>query len=376
MAGRRSGGFVRRRRACSLRVVALFAFASVLVASDRFEAQDQPKLKFEYTRPDAVAEQPVGRMLLEEVAPPPNERIHSCGRVEIALTKVTYKSELARFSYHLALRRAATSPWEEWHVGRNDVGQFVSAWHHGVKVYITDDQVPDCADFKLPIYCLAGCNANRWWSLSEDAPKKLDVHLGAARFWELLLKKNIPFSATITDASLSLGAPDAWNTEVGLASAPAQEGTLRLVMTPRWTRLQQILLHQDGLQARVTYRAQVTDAITEGVSVSEELSLPVVIKPAWWLLSVPLIVGSLIALLIRRLAWHNVKHATREWALATIVAAVFLLLAYATQTHVEIATYEITPDSIVGVALVGLSTGLAGRRAVDKLYKMLGTQQP
>jgi hypothetical protein len=83
-------------------------------------------------------------------------------------------------------------------------------------------------------------------------------------------------------------------------------------------------------------------------------------------LAITLVLGTGVALVIRRLAWRNVKAPLREWALVTLVAGPILFILYATGALVEIASVKIPADDFPGAITVGLMTGLAGRQAVDR----------
>jgi hypothetical protein len=332
-------------------------------------------LKLELTRPDALKETLVGRRLSETPAKPSDAAIRSCGDLQMSLRKLQY-SETAGFGYYFVLRRSDAGEWEEWFVPRDDRGRFTSQRVDGVKVFAHNPTQPDCEDFNMPIYCLAACGENPWWTLSDSAPKTLTIYIGAGTFWNLLLKRTVAFPATIVNPALSMNnGEDPWRISIALSPQQrADEGGLQLSVAPRWTKLQNILFHQDGLTARLTYRSEVNDKITEGVTMGGEISFPVVVKPEPWLLLFPLLLGSTLALIVRRLAWQDVKAPLREWTLVTLVAAIVLVVAYVTGSGVEVAGVKVSGEGLFGAAIVGLTTGLAGRRAVDRLYKLFGMQ--
>ena len=339
-------------------------------------AQEPSILRLELTRPDAKTETLTGRRLSETPAVPADEAIRPCGDMQISLRKLQY-SETAGFGYYFVLKHSETGQWEEWLVHRDDGGRFTSQRLDDVKVFAHKAAEPDCRDFKLPLYCLAGCGENPWWTLSDSAPKTLTIYLGAGSFWNLLLKKNLPFPATILEPAVSMNTgEDPWHISVVLSPQGApDEGDLQLRVAPKWTKLQNILFHQDGLTARLTYRSEVNDKIADGVSTRGEASFPVVAKPEPWLLVFPLVLGSALALLVRKLAWQDVKSPTREWFLVTLVALIALVVGYATSSGVEVANVKVSADGFLGAGIVGLTTGLTGRKAVDRLYKLFGIQE-
>jgi hypothetical protein len=83
-------------------------------------------------------------------------------------------------------------------------------------------------------------------------------------------------------------------------------------------------------------------------------------------------VGTTAALTVRQLAWKNVKNFRREWLLVTIVAGILLFVTFMMGAKIEIAIGQVSADGLGGATLVGLTTGFAGRRALDRLYRTLG----
>jgi hypothetical protein len=362
----------RVRRIAAGAALGAAGVALLFLSAANLHAQPREKLSIEVRRPDAETERRDARLLPGSSPPPSEESVRVCGNLEIALRKVSYDRSLGYFNYRLLVRRSGQTEWKEWLFGRPDVGRFESQLLETVKVYATDEQTPDCVNFQLPIYCIAGCSGDSWWTLAENGPKTWVVYLGGSRLLDLLFTKKISLPGKISNLSLTVNPGSAWDTSVVLGSQRPNESNLQLELSPKWSRLQNLLFSQDGFVARLTYDAEVSDAVTEGITIPGAVVLPVLVKPAPWLLIFPLMVGTTAALVVRQLAWKNVKNFWRELLLVTMVAGIVLFVTFLMGAKVSIAIGQVSADGLGGATLIGLTTGFAGRKALDRLYKMLG----
>ena len=348
--------------------------AALVTSASVIAAQDQ--LILELTRPDGKSETLPGRLVANEPQEPDPTDIRTCGTDELALRKVSYSAVHARFSYYLLQKKHDDAKWREWIVGRDDEGRFQSARLDSVKVY-TNKQTANCGDFRMPIYCVANCGQPGWWKPTVDSPQSLTAYWGAATLWDVLLEKEIPFDVQIVEPSFSLGSLTTWRTDASVGrSVQDSRGRLHLSASTEWKDIWNILFQPDEVKATLEFRSEIRDSLTESVGMPGSIVVPVKIRPVRWLLIVPLIVGTSVALIIRKLAYANVQRFARDWVLLLLVSTLLLALAIAVGAKVEVATQKLDAEGLLGAFLIALTAGLSGHRALDKLMKILGLDPP
>jgi hypothetical protein len=360
MIDSRAVGFVR----AALIGVCLIAFA------ESAAAQQPDRLRLTWNRPDAQSEQASARISAGPTAKPADEHIHSCGIVDIALRRVSYDRPRGLFTYRLVVSPAGQSQWREWSFSRRDVGSFESRVLSEVKVFATDETSPLCSDFSLPLYCIALCANAQWWVRPEGTPEALTVYLGWDRLLDLLLQRKLAVPGKITNALLTINPPDAWKAEASISSQGFDESTVRLELSPRWSVLQDLLLQQERYEARLTYDVEVNDGTADGITKANTIVLPVTVKPALWILIPPVLITTFVGLLIRHYGGRRIRSVPREFGVMALVAIVTWGLLVLFRTRVGIALGEASADGIAGAALIGLMTGLSGRRAIERLYDL------
>ena len=341
----------------------------VLAAADA-QAQSAHALTLELIRPDAKPETLRGRQLEDVAESVDAELYRECGDLEIALRKVRY-SRAAGFSYYFVVKPAADAPME-WRVSRDDDGRFASKTVRDVKVFWPDKATLACADFSIPLYCVTACSDTPWWTLAEDGPSALEVRVGATLASDLLFKRQmIELPVVMTNPALTITDDALWEIEVGQPTHRVLDrASVGLKVDPRWNSVKALLLGSP-LTATLSYSSEINDSITEGVVTEGNVMLPVVLKLYPLFLIAPLILGTTLALIVRQLAWNNVRQPIREWWLTAIVASLTLFLLFMTGTSVEALDTKVAADGAAGALVVGLTVGLAGRRAVDELYYRL-----
>lgn len=351
--------------------VATVVLATLIAGQRAAAAQDFDQVKLEFTRPDGEKDDAQGRVWPESQAAPPRERILRCGSFDIALVKTTY--DLPVFSYSFLVKRLDSSTWRLATARKPDKGRFQASTVNDVKVFLSNvaGGEPDCDNFELPVFCIKLCS-DVWWELSGKSQEPKVVYLGGTGFLELLFKRRVQFPIRIANPSLRIDPPDYWSTDVRNGSRGDSEWTLDINITPRWKLWQDVLFRQSGSTARLTYETEVTHPDTEGIQLPGDFDLPVVVKPAPWLMLFPILAGTAAGLWVRRLSGRRIRYPLREWLLADAVAIVTLMISYAINASVTISVGKISSEGLVGALLLGLASGIAGQEALEALRERLG----